>query len=717
MYLRLKTVLYFFILFLYSGKLISQPFKINLISEDSGQPVQFANVCWQSMNNGSEKGFAVSDEKGMVVIGYDDSDKISVSISCVGYKNLIDTVDHGVETVIQLEEDLLNLEQVVITGTRTPKRLANTPVQTSVIPEIDLKRAGAVSPLEAIQDFIPGLVNTSNAMGNNLRMRGLNSRYILFLVDGERLVSEGAGGNVNLNQIDFNNIERIEVVNGASSALYGSNAVGAVINIITKKPVHNFEGGINTSLQSHNTNKLQLNIGSNHHKISLGTNLFRNNTDGYDNEEGPSSRPHTDYGAGLKLGYTPSERVSANINARFFQHQVFNFTESMNAEHDLDRKVTLGGRSEVMSENKRNQLKASVNFDKYFKYDVMERKNNQLEKQNDITYAGGRLVNTYSPGKKWEAITGIEYNYEEISTDSSKILGSGPTLKKVVDANAFFQIQYQFFEGFHGVLGSRYTHNEQFGAAFSPKLSLMYKTDRFVFRGGTGTAFRAPALKELYYNFNHNGSFWVYGNSDLVPEKGLYNSLSVEYTKGTLNMSVTGYKNQINDKITSLRILSDLGQPDRYYKNVSSSTLQGVDFNISYVLLKQFIVKSTYSYCDARDNSTGLQLTSNVNHSATIALTWNGKVADSPFTLHCSGRLASPILNEYIETDVYGNDIIINNSSNPYNIWKATFIKPVRINVHLLELILKCDNIFNFRDIYFTNPGRQYMIGLRYKFR
>lgn len=77
-----------------------------------------------------------------------------------------------------------------------------------------------------MEDNIPGIISEPNGMGNNLRIRGLNSRYILFLVDGERLVGEGAGGNINLDQIDVANIKRIEMINGAASVLYGSNAVG-----------------------------------------------------------------------------------------------------------------------------------------------------------------------------------------------------------------------------------------------------------------------------------------------------------------------------------------------------------------------------------------------------------------------------------------------------------------------------------------------------------
>ncbi len=697
--------------------LLGQEHVLQVLDKATDEPVHYAHVTWQSVDDPGENGFGITDKNGYTTPISISTDSMAISVSSVGYKKRVDTINIKTTTILYLEKDVLSLDQIVVTGTRTPKRLADAPVQTTVIAEADIKKAAAVSPLEILQDNVPGLVSTANAMGNNLRMRGLNSRYILFLVDGERLVSEGSGGNINLSQIDFNTIERIEVVNGAASALYGSNAVGAVINMITKKPVHPIEGSFNTSFQSYNTSRLQANIGSNLDKLTIGASLFRNSTDGYDIARGAMSKPHTDYGSDLKLGLKPTERVTIAFNSRLFQHEVFNFSGTLNTAHDLERKVTVGGQSTVLSKNTRNNLSASVNFDKFFKFDVLERKDDLLEKQNDITHISGRLMNTYKSEKRWELVSGFEYNLEGISTDSAEILGPEPTVKKVGDVNAFLQWQNRLLKNLEIVLGSRYTYNEQFGSAFSPKLSLMHKTGRFTFRGGTGSAFRAPDLKELYYNFNHNGSFWVYGNPDLVPEKGWYNSLSAEYTKGMLNMSLTGYLNRIKNKITSYRVISETGQPDRYYRNVSSSTLQGFDVNVSFVWLQQWMVKSTYSYTNARDNNTDLQLTGNVKHSATLALTWNHEIFESPFSFQLSGRLTSPILNEFTETDENGNEVILKDASKSYNIWKATFIKPLRINEHMLELTLKCDNLFNFSDIYFTNPGRQYLAGLRYTFR
>lgn len=127
---------------------------------------------------------------------------------------------------VQDDGHQIKLEEVVVTGTRTEKRLSEVPVLTTVISEKDIRKSGVQTALEALEDNLPGIVSEANAMGNNLRIKGLSSRYILFLVDGERMVSEGAGGNINLSQIDVNSIKRIEIINGAASALYGSNAVG-----------------------------------------------------------------------------------------------------------------------------------------------------------------------------------------------------------------------------------------------------------------------------------------------------------------------------------------------------------------------------------------------------------------------------------------------------------------------------------------------------------
>lgn len=615
----------------------------------------------------------------------------------------------------KIKEQALALGEVVVTGTRTERHLADVPVLTTVIPGREMEKAAAVSVLEALEDVVPGIVSSDNAMGNNLRIKGLNSRYILFLVDGERLVSESAGGNVNLDQIDVNQIERIEIVQGAASALYGSNAVGAIINFITKEPVHKIEAGAKASWENPNVLRLHAEVGSRFKKVTLRANAFRNSSSGFDIAGGSAAAPYTDYGAQLKTQYKPSDQWKLNVDGRFYQHETFNFANSMNTKHDLSYKMALNAGGEWRSRNEKHTLRLSGNWDKYFDYDVYERQNTKA-RQNTNDYISARLLYTFAINPKWNLVGGAEYNYE--SNYALSTLGQTPTRRKVDDFNVFAQAGYKVLKNLELEAGARYTYNTQFGSAFTPKLSFMYEIVGLKFRAGVGTAFRAPSIKELYYDFDHQGMFWVYGNPDLKAEKGIYSSFSVEYNYGPFNVSASTYYNRINHKITQYEVIDETGFANRYYKNVSSAALEGFDFSFSYVLLRQVVFKGSYSFCDAVDQSTGLQLEDNVKHSGTASITWNGKILKSPFSLQMAGRFNSPKLYQASVTDAAtGETTVVSEQSKPYAIFKVVLVKPFRIKTHTIEVTFKCDNLFNFKDVSFTDPGRTYMVGLRYAFK
>ena len=619
----------------------------------------------------------------------------------------------------ELKEDALHMDEVVVTGTRTERRLSQTPVQTILIKDREIKKAGSTSTLEALQDNIPGIVVSPNAMGNNMRIKGLNSRYILFLVDGERMVSEGAGGNINLDQIDVSTIDHVEVINGASSALYGSNAVGAVINIITKKPVHNFSAGAQVIGESNNTWRTKVNVGTNGKKFTSRLSAFRHSSDGFDN--GNYAAEYEDYGGNLKLGYRPSERVDLNINGRYFRHETFNPAGSFETTHGVTHTMAVGANGGYTSRDKRNVMRLSINWDKYFDYTVADH-GSFKSKDNTADYLSTRFTNTFKPNKRLEIVGGAEHNYEKIY--ATKTLGAEPRTEAINDVNIFGQADWEIFKNFNAVVGARYTYNEQFESAFTPKLSLMYEVGKFKFRGGVGSAFRAPSIKELYYDFDHQGMFWIHGNPDLKAEKGLYTSLSAEFTNDNFNASVSGYYNDIDDKITQYNVykMEDEGgmqvrRQHKYYTNISSATLKGFDVNFSWILFRQLTLKGSYSYCDAKDNATGLQLSSNVKHSGTTSITWNGKIARSPFSLQFAGRVNSPILYQSQSTDADGNVSVRKEKSDTYSIWKVTLVKPFRIKKHTLEFTFKCDNLFEFKEDSFVNPGRTYLFGLRYAFK
>ncbi len=614
-----------------------------------------------------------------------------------------------------LVENPLQLDEVVVTGTRTQKKLSEAPVLTTLIRNREIQTAGATSAMEALLDNIPGIVSTPNAMGNNLRIRGLTSRYILFLIDGERMVSEGAGGNVNLDQIDVNNIERVEMINGAASALYGSNAVGAVINIITKNPVHKFEADASVSAESYNTYRAKASVGTNLENFEARVGGFYTTSDGFGGDgTGAYAAAYSDAGTDLKLKYKPSEQFNVGVSGRYFRHETFNPEGTLSTAHPLSHTISAGLNGSYITEDKTNSLTFSSNYTNYIDNDYLEKLFTE-QVDNRSSYLSTRLLDTYTPSEQWELVGGLEHNYEDIYATST--LGSVPTSKSVQDANLFAQAQYSPIGDLDIVAGARYTYNESFGSAFTPKLSLMYGLDGFTFRGGVGTAFRAPSIKELYYDFDHQGMFWVYGNPDLKAENGTYTSLSAEYANDGLYFSASGYWNNIDNKITQYDVINTVGALEKYYKNVNSATLKGVDINASYILFREIVLKGSYSYCSAVDNSTGLQLEDNVKHSATASITWNGKVFRSPFSLQFAGRFTSPKLYQYQVTNTDGSVSSVLEESNPYDIFKVTFVKPIRMGKHTLELTLKCDNVFDFKDTSFINPGRQFLIGLRYSFK
>lgn len=629
-----------------------------------------------------------------------------------GQKIAVDSDISGLTLKIRQQDR--RISQVVVTGTRTERRLADSPILTTVISERDIEKAGSTSLVETLQDNIPGIVFEENEMGNNMKIRGLTSRYVLFLVDGERLVSEGAGGNINFDQIDIGNIARIEIINGAASAVYGSNAVGGVINIITKDPAHTVEAGANAAYESNNTWKTRIDAGTVMNRFSVRAGGFRNSSDGFDKGGAVYAARYEDWGGDIKFGYKPSDRIDLNVTGRYFSHETFNPDNSMNATHPLTYNMNLGFNGGMRSADGSNNLRGSVNYGKYFAYEVPEHGGGGKQKENTVSHLSARLADAHKINERWEVSAGMEYNYEEVYAKTT--LGPEPVSKDINDINGFGQAQYTPIEAFDILVGARFTHNSQFGNNFSPKLSLMYELADLKFRGDIGRAFRAPSIKEMYYNFDHGGMFWIYGNPDLKAEKGIHTTLSAEYDNGTLNASGSAYHNKINDKINQYEILSAT-QNERHYTNVSSATLKGFDVNVAYTLMRQFVLRGSYVFCDARDNSTGLQLPSNTKHSVTTSATWNGRIARSPFSLQFAGRVHSPKLYQTVTIDESDNEIVTKNKSKSYSIWKVTLVKPVRLKKHTFELTLKADNIFGFKDDSFVNPGRRYMAGLRYKFK
>jgi outer membrane receptor for ferrienterochelin and colicins len=254
----------------------------------------------------------------------------------------------------------------------------------------------------------------------------------------------------------------------------------------------------------------------------------------------------------------------------------------------------------------------------------------------------------------------------------------------------------------------------------------MYSPRKFKFRGNLAKGYKAPTLKELYYNFDHHGMFMIYGNPDLKPEDAFYTSLSAEYTKKTFNISLNTYYNSIEDKIESVdRINSKTDMLEKYYLNVSEALLKGFESYLSVYIVRNLVTKIGYAYSDAEDKSTGLQLYGNSKHSGTFALTYKLAGIKFPFSVSLNGRASSGRLYQQEETETdegTGEEIttITKDESSAYTIWKLTCNQEFQIAQNIkFRVQAGVNNIFDYtdkEDLAVIDPGRRFFAGIKFIF-
>lgn len=595
-------------------------------------------------------------------------------------------------------------------------RLAEVPELTTVISSLQIKQSASVSAIETLQDQIPGITIEPNAMGNNLRIKGLTSRYVLILVDGERLVSEGANGNINLDQINVHDIQSIHIKNGASSALYGSNAIGAVINIITKKSSEGLHLSLGSAFSSNNTWKNQVfsSYGSKKYAFKIGA--FQNSSDGFINDNSLYASPYFDVGSSIRLRVLPINNFEINGIGRLFFHETFNLNNSLNVVHPITKTYVLNLNAKWNNQALTHFIRFSLNNDQYNEYKVFEEKQNEMLKQNNASFISARLCDTYYLTKiNSSIISGVEYNLDQ--NYARQTLGKIPTEKSLSDMNLFAQFESQIVDNIHVVVGGRYTYLSTNKHVLTPKFAIKYSIPSWKFRFNISQAYRTPSIKELYYDFDHQGMFWVKGNPNLKAEKGIYSSLSSEFSKENFSTSLSVYYSKIDNKITQYDIITNSGVNEKYYTNVSSATLKGVDVSMSYTFKSILNFGVNYSYSDAFDNNTKVQLSNNVKNSCTFSTTWMDSFYHQPFSLQISARYSSPKLYSETITDIVNGTIELKESqSQSYFLCKAALLIPLKINRHHVDCSFKIDNIFGFKDSMFLNSGRTYLFGINYTY-
>ncbi|MBN1145173.1 MAG: TonB-dependent receptor, partial [Bacteroidales bacterium] len=564
----------------------------NILLPDSSAAAD-AVVYFENSTAGS-----VADKNGTFRIGKLNAGYHLARVSLIGYETIEKgiTITPGENHVdFMLVASQINLNEVVVTGTRTEKTLKTVPVITQTISARKMLDAGIYNVAEALQEVVPGFSISRLGTKTSVTMQGMDAKYVLFLIDGERIAGE-VNGDIDYSMLNLEQIERIEVIKGASSSLYGSNAIGGVINIITKKINRPLEGRLFSKYARNNELVTGGSVAWKEKNVGGRTGFNLSRTDGYDlTSETPhdwTQNPYRSLSLSQRFEFTPGNSLTLAPYANYYQFERKNV--SVRPTHDLYQQYNIGLKGKYYMN--KNNFEFSLYRDRYNTFNVLEQLDNELEKEAYDIIHNAKVQGNFKISEKHSFITGLEYSYETLFS----VRNQGG-VKDDGEWVVYIQDDLEIGEKWNIVAGIRGSHHSNYGFHAAPKVSVMFRHHSVNLRASAGTGFRSPSLKEQFMYFDHFGEWIVIGNTSLKPESSVFASASIEYTKPWNNSSVTVYRNVLSDMITD-RWLPDSAQPTRQYQNIASAHISGVDLLTKQKLLPNLWLSVGYSYVYSHDN-------------------------------------------------------------------------------------------------------------------
>ncbi len=695
-----------------------------VVDENTGDGIPLATISVTGLGWGT-----VCDMKGYFKVEVPVNQPAELTVRSVGYetKTLVLESDVTGNLVVRLKKSLLNLDEVTVTGTRTEKTVAETPVMTRIVPSEVLQRNDFESMIDVLEYNIPGLRFNTDPRGNNIQVQGLENSYILILVDGERL-STTPGGPIDFDRLTTANIKKIEVLKGAASALYGSSAMGMVINIITDIPKRPLEGWAKVRYGKYNDLQLDAGVGMKYKGFYAQTLFNRTSSDGYDlTPETPESfteNPSHHMTIEEKLGWN-NQYSRITVKGSLYWGEVENPWESTAPTHYRSLTKTLQVNAEHAF-NDRYKLYGTYAGDFYTRktvYDFLYLPDSTNAWSHEQTV---RLVDEFKPWDNLVIVKGFEWNGTK--NYNKMQYGKEKTIRDMDDANLFAQADWMITDRLEVIGGFRYTHNSEFGSAFTPKINLMYSPGNFKIRAGYSRGFKTPGLTELYSDFNMGSVSHNIGNPDLKAEHSDYFSVSGEYTwQGRLMLTAELYQNTVDNKINSYNVDIEDPKPGELgtelrYENVKGVRIRGAEATATYNTVSALLLRTSYAICDALNKETGLQLSGNSKHAMNWSASLHGKLLKHEGAVTLSGRWDSKRISKSrrTETDDSGQEVeVITTRTKPgYTMWKLTAqYTPWTWKYMRLSVTGGVDNLFDFVDtsiIY--DPGRRFFGSLILRF-
>ncbi|KPQ29278.1 TonB-dependent receptor plug domain-containing protein [Marinobacter halophilus] len=547
------------------------------------------------------------------------------------------------------------LDELVVTGTRTERKLLDAPVRTEVVTAQELEKTHARSVKEALEN-VPGLQlrEIHGKPGYEVWLQGVEADRVLVLIDGMPITAT-TGSSVDVSQLAVLDIERVELVKGAVSAQYGSAGIGGVVNIITRPPASGLSGQFTTDIGSYGDQNpsgekadparysARATIQGGNEQLALRLSASHQHSDGIDPEPETWARPGDEYDRtdiSFRTDWSPSgnHRLSAAV-ARFEEESGSRFTERnppFFVNQGKDEAVTRTRYTLSGDHGRNSDLRAGWSAV------------HEILNDDTLKYTGGGVFDDRRAESRLSRFSahlgkpvglshhlqgGVDFNRETLNQtkDGASELGAEPRRQRE-SQEVWVQDTWMPTANLELVPGVRLQNDSDFGTHSAPKINARYdliRSDSLTgfLRGGVGAGYRVPNLKERHFTFDHSQlGYIVQGTPDLQPEE----SVSYQFGGGlswnrTMWLEANAFVNDIKQLIqTSPDAEATQARNDGVqvfsYENLAEARTWGVETTAGWEPSGNWRLTAGYTLTRTEDVATGDELNRRPRHQARLGL-------------------------------------------------------------------------------------------------
>lgn len=510
-------------------------------------------------------------------------------------------------------QEASTLPTVVVTAASYAQPIQDVQASVQVVTKRDIEATPGVSLLDTLDQAV-GVDTRGSSLNSTVSMRGMTSSGTLILYDGLRRTQKYGSRDIDLFGVE--DVEQIEIVRGPMSALYGADASGGVINVITRQPklgsgVHGGASVMYGQSQGKQREtdlwKAYLEYGGDMltHRVSVE----KRQRDEYRLDEGSYradlkgvDETYINYAGGLQ--FAPGHKLRVRLehvdqddrgadrtttapirNFTAYEREVRDFG-SLNYTGDI-----AGGVLSLDAAKGRSEARTTRAFP------IIE------QTIYDQSQFGGRFV---LPVGKHTLTVGAGQQRDELSITNTTRQGNR------TNNHVLAQGDFELAKDLNALLGVRHDRFNEFGNATTPRASLQYSPGNWRFRAGYGEAFRAPTVLEQYGSFRR-GTFLILGRDSLVPEESRSFELAAGYQGTSFKLDASAYRTHSKNLITTVSSPRLPGDPAGVLTrstqtNIGQATIEGIELSGSWQISSAFSLRGAYEYIDARDDSTGQRL-------------------------------------------------------------------------------------------------------------